>query len=51
MAHADGIGVGKGQAQGAVHRAVVFAHGVPFAADVLTGRLNQGKKVVYNPIF
>ena len=40
MAHADRVGVGKGQAERAAHRAMVLAHGVPFAADVLAGRLH-----------
>jgi hypothetical protein len=30
---------------------MVLAHGVPFSADVLTGRLNKGKQVVDNPVF
>ena len=44
MAHADGIGVGKSQAELNADSAMVLADGVPFAADVLFGVCTTGNK-------
>jgi hypothetical protein len=38
VAHAQGIGVGEGEADRALQRGVVLGDGVAFAADVLPGR-------------
>ena len=44
VAHAQGVGVGEGQAQGAADPAVVLDDAVQLAADVLSGRLHAGQQ-------
>ena len=46
VAHADRIGLGKGQAEPAPHRRRVFADRVPLAADILPRTLHAGQHAV-----
>ena len=44
MAHAQSVGIGKGQAQSAAHLPRVLDDAVEFAAEILGGRLHPGQK-------
>ncbi len=51
MAHPDCVGIGKGEAELAAHRAMVLANHIQLAADILSRRLNPRQDVTGDEVF